>query len=182
MQKQATHLLCLCASLLLYAPTAQAQDKHDSLTRYKWEIGTDLLWLIDKNTLPPTSIFVRRHTEKGAWRLRVGYNYQNNERRLFDTLDLYQTEQHEVLFRMGYEQKRNQKKFQLFYGTDIHLGYVYQKQDDYYDTDTNPGIDSRTFGNRKTLGIGLVTFIGLKYHIHPQVSVFGRIYTFSTIQ
>jgi hypothetical protein len=35
MQKQAMLLLCLCASLLRYAPTAQAQDKPDSLTRYK---------------------------------------------------------------------------------------------------------------------------------------------------
>lgn len=44
-----------------------AQDKP------KWEVGTDLLWLVGKNTLPDYSIFARyKLSEENVLRLRVG--------------------------------------------------------------------------------------------------------------
>ena len=39
----------------------------------KWEVGTDLLWLINKNTLPDYTIFSRWHYKSNrAIRLRIG--------------------------------------------------------------------------------------------------------------
>src|SRR5690606_34787895 len=53
------------------------QQKEDTLVRYTWEIGTDLLWLIDKNVLPATNIFIRKNLvtkndRLTALRLRFG--------------------------------------------------------------------------------------------------------------
>lgn len=45
----------------------------------KWEIGTDLLWLVGKNSLPDYSLFSRWHYKPNrAFRIRIGTDVQTN--------------------------------------------------------------------------------------------------------
>ena len=96
MFQKLNYVLALVA--LLYCTHTQAQTKKSSdtladTTRLKWEIATDLLWLIDKNQIPASNIFVRKHITRengklGAQRLRVGVSFDDNDGQ-FDDSDNY---------------------------------------------------------------------------------------------
>lgn len=111
----------------------QAKEKKLNDSTNHWEIGLDLLWLINKNQLPATSIFgrynfVNNNNQKRAWRFRLGINNKtydsaqindprNNE---FKTIAPY--------VRVGYEwQKAINEKVTYFYGADLTTSYSYKK-------------------------------------------------------
>lgn len=69
----------LISIILLQAFVAKAQTNseiYNKNTINSWEIGTDLLWLIDKNQVPANlfvrSNFTNKKNKLRAWRLRLG--------------------------------------------------------------------------------------------------------------
>jgi len=62
--------IILLQTVIVKAQTAS--EIHNKDTINTWEIGTDLLWLIDKNQVPATSLLINKISK--AWRLRLGVN------------------------------------------------------------------------------------------------------------
>jgi len=152
---------------LLWTFTASGQVKKTSSekdTTKQWEIGTDLLWLIDKNQVPPTSLFVRYNfvnikNQKRAWRFRLGVDNS-----IYDSAQIVDTRDNEIdiispYVRVGYEWQREiNKKVSYFYGFDASILYSqYKAKIVYYapirllqETD-------------RTWEFGAIPFIGFKY-------------------
>jgi len=160
--KKPLFLILLLLSLLNFDLTAQVKDD----TIKSWEVGADLLWLIDKNQVP-TSVFVRSNyvTKKNklrAWRLRLGMdlsindssqitNPQDNERDLFTPF-----------VRVGYEwQYKVADKATFFYGADASLLYSKEKVIEVRTIVPPPGLLDQEIN--KTIEFGLIGFIGAKY-------------------
>ena len=119
--------LLLLLFTLGFGSKLKAQSK-DTLT-HKWEIGTDLLWLLDKNSLPKYSIFARRAlSNSSALRLRVGADVKTDPRNIG-----FGVEKASFLIRFGYEkQKKLSLNTGVFWGFDTHFrkenieGYLIQ--------------------------------------------------------
>ncbi|AYQ34912.1 hypothetical protein [Runella sp. SP2] len=140
----------------------------------KWEIGTDLLWLVGKNSLPDYSLLGRyKLSDKNALRARVGVaksNAKNTVPRLQDKQNL--------LFRVGYERnKLLSDELSLYFGGDI----LYQYNHEYV---LNPAEEYKPYYSLLyTLGqfpyplklvtneMGYVAFVGIKYHLTNNLSV-----------
>ncbi len=167
--------LCLATMLLLlYAgiPPAKAQSPTpDSLTRYKWEIATDLLWLIDKNTVPRFSVFGRKNitTKDGkhrAWRLRLATDFSKVDSTQINNSTPTDIDQFDGFLAVGYEWQKVRKKFTYFYGTDLLFSYLSFKYE------TNNIIAQQGFRSKiDDWSLGLVGFFGVKYFISSQLSV-----------
>ncbi|WP_028663794.1 hypothetical protein [Runella zeae] len=101
--------------IFLFTISLRAQESKDST---KWEIGTDLLWLIDKNSLPKYSMFAKRTLKKnGALRLRVGTDIKTDPRNIGLGI-----EKASYIIRIGYEkQKKLSDKASVFWGIDAHF-------------------------------------------------------------
>ena len=160
----------LISIILLQAVIVKAQtasEIHNKDTINTWEIGTDLLWLIDKNQVPATSLFVRynftnKKNKQMAWRLRLGVNTsrkdssqiadpQDNEKYIFAPY-----------LRSGIEwQNKTSAKSLVFYGVDASLSYSQEKIKTIVTTIPPPGVLSQEIN--KTLEAGLIGFIGFKY-------------------
>lgn len=160
--------------LLLYAgiPPAKAQSPTpDSLIRYKWEIATDLLWLIDKNTVPRFSIFGRMNitTKTGkhrAWRLRLATDFSKVDSTQINNSTPTDIDQFDGFLAAGYEWQKVRKKFTYFYGTDLLFSYLSFR----YETNSI----SRQDGFQSKIddwSLGLVGFFGVKYFISSHFSV-----------
>lgn len=71
----------ITACLVALGWRVQAQEHQREVTRYQWDVATELLWLVDKNHTPP-SILVRlnqvRDGKRYAYRFRIGGNYARN--------------------------------------------------------------------------------------------------------
>lgn len=112
--KTTTRLLFLF--ILGFGSELRAQTK-DTLN-IKWEIGTDLLWLLDKNSLPKYSIFARRIlSDKSALRLRFGADIKTDPRNLG-----LGVEKASFLLRVGYEKRKKMaRNANMFWGFDAHF-------------------------------------------------------------
>lgn len=121
------HTLLLLLFTLVFGSELKAQVK-DTL-RLKWEIGTDLLWLLDKNSLPKYSIFARRTlSSNSALRFRMGADIKTDSRNIGLGI-----EKASFLVRVGYEkQKKITRNGGIFWGLDAHFrkenieGYLIQ--------------------------------------------------------
>ncbi|QSE98252.1 hypothetical protein [Fulvivirga lutea] len=157
--------------LLLILPTIAAHGQSeknvaDIDSTKSWEVGTDLLWLIDKNTLPATSLFARYNylSKKGsskAIRLRIGI--ENN---MYDSSQVLNSlprteDSFSLLLRPGLEFKRILSPQSIFfYGMDAH--FLLYSQDFRFVTSIAPD-PSLYEGTDKTTELGLIPFIGVKY-------------------
>lgn len=115
-QKPKIALLFLSFFLLGFGSELRAQVK-DTL-RLKWEIGTDLLWLLDKNSLPKFSLFARRIlSDKSALRLRFGADIKTDPRNLG-----LGVEKASFLLKVGYEKRKKiAHNANIFWGFDAHF-------------------------------------------------------------
>ena len=150
----------------------------------KWEIGTDLLWLVGKNTLPEYSLFGRyKLSDKHALRARIGMANSladNSRPRLWD--------KGQFMIRIGYERRKSFLNDQLtaYYGLDFH--YSYGKSyilnpfgTGYNRVYYNDLLDyDRDFIYRFDSGLGGVLVLGLQYHLNEHIS-FSIEPTFSAI-
>lgn len=175
-QKLWKGLLALLMFFCLSQPPAEAQEiKKDSITRYKWEVGTDLLWLIDKNSAPRNSVFIRRNftTKNGklrAWRLRVSgklyLDKSDDGATAFDSLEI---QDYAMFIRTGYEWQKQYGKFQLNYGIDAHFSWEKTKAEGARQVEINGmPVTVLTSYYSQTWQSGLVPFVGAKYFITPR--------------
>lgn len=185
MFRKLNYVLGLVAGLLvmLYNTHAHAQTKKSSdtpadSTRLKWEIATDLLWLIDKNQIPASNIFVRKHVTRengklGAWRLRVGVSVDDNNNEVSHKANDstgYDQQTFSITIRSGFEwQKKLDNKFFLFYGIDGQLE-GYKNDSDYITIATSP---HRIKVNRDDyrVSVGMIGLVGLRYQLNRRVSL-----------
>lgn len=120
-------ILFLSFLILGFGSKLRAQVK-DTLN-LKWEMGTDVLWLLDKNSLPKYSIFARRTLSKNsAVRFRMGADIKTDPRNIG-----LGTEKASFLLRIGYEkQKKIARNSGVFWAIDAHFrkenieGYLIQ--------------------------------------------------------
>lgn len=174
---KATSLALVLAFARFPAYAQESEEKE--IPRYKWEIATDLLWLIDKNTAPRFSVFTRKNfsTKNGhyrAWRLRVGANYEWEDLQAgVDTSSYSRNWEYEVFLRPGYEWQKQLGKFQLNYGLDAHFRWRRTDVIKFEDFSGPSGqiLDSRSIGFSQTWEWGLSGFIGAKYFISPRWSI-----------
>ena len=126
------YILCI---ILLVSVSSKSigQTKDSNPNQYilteSWEIGTDLLWLINKNQLPPSNIFVRRNleTQKGTrhgWRLRVGADVSIRDSvNVTDPIDNELNETY-LLLQIGHEwQYSVSEKALLYFGADLSFSF-----------------------------------------------------------
>jgi hypothetical protein len=180
MFRKLNYLLGLIA--MLYCTQVQAQTNNSSpvadSTRLKWEIATDLLWLIDKNQIPASNIFLRKHVTRsngklGAWRLRVGGNVSKQDDKA-SPLEAFQN-RYSFESRVGYEWQKHFKKSQVYYGVDFQSSYSYEKIKRYpaLDLDTNGNVIEGLRWDEKynAFQLGLVGVIGAKYQFSKHFSM-----------
>lgn len=169
-------LILFCLSLAIGSTLAQSSQETklraaEGVARLPWNVGTDLLWLIDKNTLPSTTLFVKRNVQPenkkpGALRMRVGLGFDTIERSLTSGQpSLYEAKGFDILTRLGYEWQIQRGKHQIFYGSDLHLEYNYRYTTVYVpETQAKDEVESRNWN------IGPVVFIGYQFFLTSQIS------------
>jgi hypothetical protein len=168
-------LLLVLAAFYAMPAFAQTQATQTSLPEpyspYKWEVGTDMLWLINKNQLPAQSVFARYNYQTAAGksrgvRLRLGLDYMRLDSLQLRDRDPAADKAIQPFVRAGYEFQQTTGRRVLFYGADLHFSY------------------SRLSFNRvishtetmwiwydRTIEAGPVLFIGYKYFITPYLSL-----------
>lgn len=152
---------------------AQQTPISDIVIQPKWEVGTDLLWLIDKNTLPKYSLLIRRQIgQHGAVRFRGGYLKNSTQPHL-----LSENNQDEAtLIRVGYEYqkklsiKSGPTKSLVYTGIDVFFRYQFNSFL-IQNTTLNPGQITNIRVNEVTRDRGGTCFIGFKYFMTSYLSL-----------
>ncbi len=177
-----TGLWLLC---LLCTPTTRAQTPTESppdslpARQYKWEVATDLLWLLDKNTVPATSVFFRRHTQKGAWRLRVGVDFSHDMVQFPETTGTSLNDQDSknltLFLQIGYQwNKPITPKRNFYFGSDLFF-----KRGRIFANNFVPiGLLEKHVIHIKNYQAGGNAFLGLQQYFGKQFSISGEM-TFS---
>jgi hypothetical protein len=156
-------LMMICYS---HAMSQQRKTETPKIERHKWDVGLDLLWLIDKNVVPP-SLFLRLNTEKkgqlAAYRFRIGGDY-TERLNVVDSLSttMLQTNLNTFLC-VGKEWQKQWEQFQLFYGTDIFLNFGYAIVENARD-------EKGYFPRIRTTSLGVSPLIGMRYFVHSNIS------------
>lgn len=144
----------------------------DLVDEPKWEVGADLLWLINKNTLPKYSLLARRKIgQHGAIRLRGGY-LKNSDYLAF------RQENYNIasLLRIGYEYQKplstlkDRTKSMFYVGLDYFWRYE-NNLNSYYDITTpapyvGVGLTSKDITHEQ----GAAAFVGFKYFVTAYLS------------
>ncbi len=147
-------------SSLFFSYTLHAQNAN------KWEIATDFLWLIDKNTLPKYSILVKRSiSEKGKIRLRIGYDKNSSYAQLIKN----EGGNKALLIRLGYEHtyQLSHPDFQIYFGLEGSYSYSTRIYSGYFDP-----VSQITELNRDDITKGgIVGVLGFRYLINESFSV-----------
>jgi hypothetical protein len=163
-------LSLLLAAALLPAAFAQTPVAADTVCQDKWEVGTDLLWLLNKNQVPAGSIFLRRHfTAKSgrakAFRLRAGldaglYSHSLQSQQSSDwVLAPY--------VRPGLEWRQALRgKVSYFYGIDADVSYYYR---DLWGQHVS-GVDMQDAWQR-IWRVGAFGLLGLEYRAAPWLAL-----------
>lgn len=166
----------ICWLLFLFIPThsllAQERITENLISQPKWEVGMDLLWLIDKNTLPKYTLLVRRQIgQHGAIRLRGGY-LKNSNYLAFRELN-YNTAS---LIRIGYEYQKplstlkGNTKSMLYGGVDYFWRYENNLYEIYNVQTPAPTTGTGLATHDITHERGGAAFIGFKYFVTSYLS------------
>ena len=175
------YILCI---ILLVSVSSKSigQTKDSNPNQYilteSWEIGTDLLWLINKNQLPPSNIFVRRNleTKKGtrhAWRLRLGADVS-----VLDSINVNDSFDNEInqtylILQLGHEWQYQVIENALFYfGADLSFAfdrtYILQDRSVLVPSAAGPV----RFKETNTIYTpGLSGIAGVRYHPQPWIAL-----------
>lgn len=151
---------------------AQQASVVDAVSQPKWEVGTDLLWLIDKNTLPKYALLVRRQIgQHGAVRLRGGY-LKNSNYLAFREFNSNTAS----LIRIGYEYQKplstlkGSTKSMLYGGVDYFWRYENNRYGIYDVQTPAPTVGTGLGTNDITHERGGAAFIGFKYFVTTYLS------------
>jgi hypothetical protein len=152
-----------CILLHLFAIDCKAQSiKVDTSFHPHWEIGVDLLPLIDKENAPKNSLFARRNyfQKNGlgrAWRMRAGVEVEVRD---FTgvarwTPDIFRT--YAPYLSIGHEWQRVSKGFRWFVGVEGSGSYV--KKDFFYLASLADSLRQKVVVNEKKVGVkGILGF------------------------
>ncbi|TAG02814.1 MAG: hypothetical protein EAZ44_06760 [Cytophagia bacterium] len=151
-------ILYFSASLISKAQDTTKVSK-ETQKPLKWEIATDLLWLIDKNTSPKYNMMVRYNfqTKNGknrAYRLQIGgnfYGYEDNT--------IY-SEEININPRLGYEWQKKKGKFVMNYGGSLDFSYLKKVNRQY-----SASLQSTAQQYFEGTNYGVSGFIGIKYYL-----------------
>jgi len=160
-----------------YKSGRTAHDK-DSLARYRFEVGTDLLWLIDKNSLPGYCLQLKINTNSkkhpGAFRFKVGMDLKTKDSSWISSSDEYYRTIDESFFLCpGYQRNYTLGRVKLYWGADLHFLYGRKFLDMYSHRDTmnNTFFKSFLLNERTTMQYGVVGVAGITYQLVSRVSV-----------
>ncbi|MCC6463487.1 MAG: hypothetical protein IT260_23655 [Saprospiraceae bacterium] len=179
-RKYACGLLLLC-SIVSTGQRLSAQERgypDSASAKPYWEAAVDLLWLIDKNTVPASSIFFRRNFPKSdgahtALRIRLGLEteYETIKGISIDAIPLDSSHSLKPILHLGYELGKTKGRYIYFYGIDL-MGSLYSENHNFLITST-PGIfDSTLFKrNIRELNVGGSLFCGFKWKLVKGLSV-----------
>ncbi len=169
-------LFAPCIMLCFFITDCKAQNtKVDTTFHPHWEIGVDLLPLIDKETAPKNSLFARRnYFQKGglgrAWRFRAGVDVEVRDFSdvVHWTPDKYKSYAPYISF--GHEwQYGIGKKFQWLAGVDGFSSYA-RRNDFYLSTFVlTDSLREKIVVNEWKFGLNGV--IGFKLNITPTISI-----------
>lgn len=173
-------IACACSFLTLQA-FAQKQSYDSVSTYYKWEAGTDLLWLINKHNLPATTVFIRHHFDRlnrmpSAIRVRLGFGLDGRDVRPYhgtQVVDYY--DGFSPYLRAGYEWHVPKGNLQLYYGADALLAYWVKNTHDVtwvdYNQPNGEMWEMTTHAKEFQWNRGIIGFAGVKYFLSPQISL-----------
>jgi hypothetical protein len=164
-------VLVTLVSSTLYGQAKKEQAKKDTIQN--WEVGLDLLWLINKNQLPATSIFARHNfvTKTGkhrALRFRLGVNNSYYDSSGINGSLPTKSSIIALFARIGYEwQVPINKQFIFFYGADANI-FFYQNK---YERIVPPSPNFLVRNTFTTWELGVVGLIGFKYRATNWLSI-----------
>lgn len=149
---------------------SQVKAQEDAISKPKWEVGLNALWLDNKDKLLNNSLLFRYHHFKGdkshAFRLRVGTYFRWG-------MKAWDLERHNFLIRLGYEWSKtmisSKRNLQLIYGFD--LSFEKNKIESYLINATNLSQITVLQLQSDTREIGLVGIIGAKYFFLSSLSI-----------
>ncbi len=166
-------LFASCILFTMYALDCSAQGaKVDTTFRPHWEIGVDLLPLIDKENAPANSLFARRNyfQKNGlgrAWRLRAGVEVEKRD--YIDVgrwkPDTYRT--YEPYLSVGHEWQHLDKGFHWFVGVDGFGSYYRQK----FKILTSPADSIREGGFAEEYKFGIAMTLGFQIRLVNNLSI-----------
>ncbi len=168
-------LLVLLVALCVSPAYAQTQQTEASLSEpyspYKWEIGTDLLWLINKNQLPAQSVFARYNYQTAAGksrgvRLRLGLDYMRLDSSGTGNSFRNRSSTIRPLVRIGYEFQQPYDRQFIYYGADLHLSYYNNNFSRLMQMD-----QIKDTGRDETMEIGPALFVGYKFFVTKRLSI-----------
>lgn len=144
----------------------QGKNEAPEIERLKWDVGLDLLWLIDKNAVPP-SLFLRLNTEKkgrlAAYRFRIGGDYTEHLNVVDSVNTTMQQTNLNTFLSVGKEWQKQREQFQLFYGADIFLNLSYVIFENARD-------EKGYLPRIRTTSFGISPLIGMRYFVHSNIS------------
>lgn len=154
--------------VLLWVSFAQVFAQDSLQKTRKWEVALNFRQIISLN-YNPAALFLKKHLPNNrAWRLRFAVNYQNTKHSLNLTPNNESTQFNMAL---GHEWQKPFGKFQIFYGTDLEGNLQKNRTASYLTTNYNV----QYFNN---INIDNFYFVGIKYFIHPRLSVSAENFIF----
>jgi hypothetical protein len=132
----------------------------------KWEVATDLLWLIDKNQFPP-SVFVRKHGGNGAWRGRLGGNFASRKD-FVSSPQLKVTQEYLLILGREWHLSESNKRVVPYLGVDLPIRYHLERER------TDIRTSGQTFINNSfvsDISIGVAGLFGLRYQLSSHLSL-----------
>jgi hypothetical protein len=123
-----SRVIVTAAFVLLFALAPVLGQVADTIPRTqvaKWEVGVDLLPLIDKHKLPEATLFFRRNYaiqnhKCQAWRFRLGLDSENRDvKTSFDNVILAQRHTYAPYLSIGHEWKRIMPRYRWFMAIDV---------------------------------------------------------------
>jgi hypothetical protein len=141
------------------------------LGKPSWEIGTDLLWFIDKSNTP-ISFIIKNHRSKlkkdefktrhYAYRMRLGANLRVpvdfNAQLNYPDFQVFNNRSYHLYFRPGYELKKKVKPFDFYYGIDVPLSYQNYNVES---ISTDQGVQQNRKRKQQEFSFGLAPIIGV---------------------
>ena len=157
--------LVFMVSFVVTSHGQKSEKKIRDSTRH-WEVGLDLLWLINKNQLPATSIFARQNfiTKTGkhrALRFRLGLNNSYYDSSQISGVLPNKSDIIAPFARFGYEwQVPVNTQFTVFYGADANVFFYQNKYERIVPAASSYFQVRNTFTSWE---LGLIGFIGFNY-------------------
>lgn len=163
--------------LIFLTPSLYGQEKVKVRkdTTKQWEFGLDLLWLIDKNQVPPINVQVKKKLTANSWlRLRTGVKYNSNDSS-YNSLGWpgppYESRNFIGFMRVGWEsESKINNKISFYKGIDLGFWYqtdIVNRTRYWFEVDTY----LRYKESKNTFIYEVLPLVGIKYHLSDVFSI-----------